>query len=328
MGSENNNNTQNIYNENSNFKTCEWGIIINPQSGGKTARRKWRYISHELMKKDFIFQEHFTEHKMHAVQLVKDIINDGCNNIIVVGGDGTINEVANGILNQNIIPISDINLAVIPVGKSNDWSRFYNLDEDYNNSISVINGWKTLMQDVGLIEYYKEGKIEKRYFINMADIGFAVEVVKNANKKVKKGGNGKWTYLISLFKELYKFKKFRTKIIVDEKKEFNVNLFTLCVGIGKFNGGGMLQAPNAITNDSLFELTIINDIKPFEVIKSIKQLYNGSILSHKNVISQRGKTITVEAGQKFLIEADGEIFGEGPVKFSIIPNALQIISGK
>lgn len=306
----------------------EWGVIINPFAGGKAARRKWRLISQELMRREISYHEYFTEYKLHATQLVEELINDGYNNIIVVGGDGSINEVANGIMNQTLIPISDITLAVIPAGKGNDWGRFYKLDEDYNNSISVITGWKTLMQDVGLIEYYKNGKTEQRYFVNMADIGFGVEVVKKANKRIIKGNNAKFTYLYSLFAELLKYKKFPVKITVDNAKEYYVNLFTLFVGIGKFNGGGMQPAPNAITNNGLFEITIINDISVKEVVKSIKKLYDGSINSHKNVISLRGKTITVEAEKKFLIEADGEILGEGPVKFSIIPNALQIISGK
>lgn len=303
-----------------------WLVIVNPNAGKKKGKTDWQKISNLLINNEISFKEVFTNSKNHAHQLAIEYIKKDFRKIIVIGGDGTLNEVANGILTQNHCNSSDITLAMIPVGTGNDWSKTFNIPNDYESLVKGIKIENTILQDVGLVKYYNSDKIAERYFVNVAGVGFDADVAKRTNQSKDNGRGGTLAYLRNLLLCLFSSQSIGYKITID-KKTFDRIVFSLVVGIGKYNGNGMMQLPNAIPNDGLFDITIIKKIGKLKVIRNVKKLYDGSFVKISNVELSKGKSLIIETEKPVNLETDGESIGVSPFEFKILPKAINVVCG-
>ena len=308
-------------------KNAKWLIIVNPNAGRKRGRKDWPVIEALLTKHNFSFVYEFTLGKLHATELTRKYIHKGFHKIIVVGGDGTMNEVVNGIFTQQSIPTTQVMLGMITVGTGNDWGRMFGIPMDYEQSILVIKNQKLFLQDAGMVNFYNQHLKKVRYFANIAGLGFDAVVVNKTNRLKEKGRNGVFLYFLNIFTSLLNYKRKGTSIHIDGKRIYT-DLFSMNVGICRYSGGGMLQVPNAIANDGLFDLTIIKNIRRREVIRNIGKLYNGKITEHPKVETHQGKSVRVFSANSLLVETDGESLGHAPFEFSIIPQSIKIIVGE
>lgn len=306
----------------------EWFVIVNPNAGKRKGQHDWLTIASLLTEAGIGFINIFTEHRDHAMTLARKYICKGFKHIIVVGGDGTLNEVVNGIFTQSHIQPSEITLAMIPVGTGNDWCRMYNIPSDYKAAIAAIVKGTEFIQDAGSVKYYTDmGQEKTRYFINMAGMGFDALVAKKTNRQKEQGKGGPFSYIVNIFSSLFYHKFTRTAIKLDNQSLRN-DVFSMSVGICQYNGGGMKQAPNAKSDDGLFDLTIIRPIGKFKVIRNVVKLFDGSFTMLPEVSTYTSSNISIVAETPMYIEVDGESLGHSPFEFSIIPKSLRIISGK
>ncbi len=301
-------------------------VIINPNAGNGKGKKDWDKISGLLKKADLSFNTEFTERKGHAINLTLNAISSGFRKIITVGGDGTLNEVVNGVFTNKSCPPSDITLASIPVGTGNDWGRMFGIPLDYEKAIKIISDNKTLLHDVGTITFLNGIEKNTRYFINIAGLGFESVVVRKTNIQKDKGHGGKLIYFYNLLTSLLSYKNTKAEIIIDGEI-IHADVFSLNVGNGRYCGGGMRQTPRAIPTDGLLDVTIINGMGKFEIIRNLKILYNGRILQHPKIDGYKCKNINVSSETAMYAEADGESLGQTPVEFGIIPEALKIVYG-
>jgi YegS/Rv2252/BmrU family lipid kinase len=302
----------------------EWMVIVNPNAGSGRGGKDWNRIAALLTANHISFMHLFTRCQRHAIQLTQECLLEGYRRIIVVGGDGTLNEVVNGIFTQDHCPTSDIILAMITVGTGNDWGRMFNIPHNYEQSIRIIAEAKIRLQDVGVVEYFHGTRNESRYFLNIAGLGFDAIVVKRTNLQKEKGRKGKALYMINLLKSLILYRHTFTEVEIDGKK-IAQDVFTISIGIGRFSGGGMRQTPLAIADDGLFDITIIRKIGKGNIILSLKKLYDGTILDHPKIEGYTGKTILIDSDPLIHVEADGESLGHSPIRFQIIPKSVQIV---
>ncbi|MDZ7737652.1 MAG: diacylglycerol kinase family protein [Bacteroidales bacterium] len=307
-------------------KQSGWYVIVNPNAGKKRGIKDWDLISGLLQKYDISFTFDFTQAKHHAIQLASKAIGSGHRKILVVGGDGTMNEVVNGAFSQTEVSTIDITLGMITVGTGNDWGRMFNIPRDYESAIQLIKTENTFLQDAGIITFYSGTDMDKRYFINIAGLGFDALVTKRSNRYKERGLSSKTIYLWTLMRSLISYRHTNTSIEIDGKKIQN-DTFTISLGIGKYSGGGMMQTPGAIADDGLFELTLIKRMRKGEVIRSLKRLYNGTILDHPKVEGYTGKKIKIDSDPLIHVEADGESLGHSPIVFDILPRSIQVIQG-
>lgn len=304
----------------------EWFVIVNPNAGRRKGEKDWLEIAALLNNAGLRFTNVFTEHPNHAMKLARKYIEAGFKKIIVVGGDGTLNEVVNGVFTQKKYPTSEITLAMISVGTGNDWGRSFGIPPGYKEAIDVIVKGNCKLQDVGRVSYTYKDLVKQRHFINMAGLGFDAMVAKRTNKVKEQGKSGPFSYLISLFTSLISYNDSKVKIKVDQEV-FNAHVFTMSVAICKFNGGGMMQAPNAIPDDGLFDVTVITRLSRFLVIRSVKKLYDGSFLSMPQVKTFRGEKVEVESDPPMFLETDGESLGHTPMTFEVVPLSISVVSG-
>ena len=312
-----------------NIKTVhdQWLIIVNPNAGVKKAAHDWQKISGMLNDQDIPHTCVLTEHRDHANKLVSEFILDGYRNIAVLGGDGTMNEVVNGIFDQKEVEPNQITMAMIPVGTGNDWCRTFSIPFHYEEAIQLLKRKKTFMQDVGKISYFREEKACTRYFINIAGMGYDALVAKKTNLLKEKGKGGPLTYLYFVFAGLLQYKFIDAIIEVDDQQVFQGEIFSMNVGICKYNGGGMKQVPNAIPDDGLMDITLIKKAPKWMVIRYTNKLYDGSLIDLPFVSTYTGKNVRIRSTGKLLLEADGESLGHSPFIFEILPRSLKVVTG-
>lgn len=309
------------------MKKTSWIAIVNQAAGGGKTEKDWPLISHLLEKHGISFEPHFTSRRLHASIIARNKIKEGFSKIIVVGGDGTMNEVINGVFAQDRINTTEVMLGMISVGTGNDWARMFDIPADYEGAVQTIKQQKTFIQDAGLVNYRKNDKEWKRYFVNIAGMGFGARVVERSNRMKDRGKSGPFLYFYNIFYSLLKYRSLRALIDIDGNT-FDRSIFSMNVGIGKYNGGGMIQVPHAIADDGLYSITLIKKMGKLNVLANIKRLYNGRITEHSKVETYMAKSVQIDGPVRLKIETDGESLGHGPMRFQIIPRSVRVISGE
>lgn len=305
----------------------DWLIIYNPVSGGGKARKDKEKILKVLDDLKIKYSISITEEHGHAIEITRNAIESGQLKIMGIGGDGTVNEIVNGIFSQQKVKSTDVSFAFIPVGTGNDWIKTIGIPSDYTGAAKTIKTGNYFYQDVGVVTYFDGQTQKSRYFVNIAGMGYDAVVTAAANKKQKGGKKmGKSVYLIQLFKCLLKYKMTEVTVIIDEQPPIKDTMFSLNVGICKYNGNGMMQVPNAIPDDGILDLTLFHKLKKIQVIQNTKNLYDGSFVEKDFVSVHSGSKIKIESNPPILLETDGESMGQSPFEFSLIHRGLKIIS--
>ncbi|MEI6765730.1 MAG: diacylglycerol kinase family protein [Bacteroidota bacterium] len=300
-------------------------IIINPNSGRRKGKRDWPHIATLLQDAGIVYEYTFTHARLDAVTLAKQAVERGIRNIIVIAGDGTLNEAANGILLQQAVPSNEVSLGMIPVGTGNDWGRMYQCPTTFEDCVNMIRDGHSILQDAGVVIFSDAGIIEKRYFINVAGIGCDAVVVKDTNRRKDEGGGGKIAYMLSLLRSIFKFSSLNASITADGQQLFSGELYSANFGICRYSGGGMMQVPHAIPDDGLLDITIIRRVGKMKIIRNTPKLYDGTFTIMKEVSVHRAASVTIHSNNDLLLEADGESLGTAPIEVSVLTKALRII---
>ena len=303
-----------------------WYVIINPVAGSRRGLLDWPQISKLLRDNYITYDAVFTEKKHHATELTVEAINKNYRKIVVVGGDGTLHEVVHGLFLQKTVVTTEVTLAVIAVGTGNDWIRMYGIPRKYSDAVKAIVECKTFLQDVAKVEY-KESEVEQvRYMVNMAGIGFDAVVNRRYNRLKAKGYyHMGGLYILSLIFVIFSYRSFKFKVRVDGQEVLNKRLFTGAVGIGKYNGGGMLQTPSAIADDGLLDMTFISKMSNISVFRHIRKLYDGNIYNVPRSLFFRGERVEIESIPATPLEVDGEALGFAPIALTTLHRALKVV---
>jgi diacylglycerol kinase (ATP) len=298
-------------------------VVINPNAGKGLGKNDWYQIYDLLRESNINFEYQFSEYEGHIKSIVVERINQNYKNFIIVGGDGSMNEAANAIIGQGKTDAMEIKTGIIPIGTGNDWCRTFNIPFDYNKSIDIIRRGNTIYQDLGLVTYHDESGKKQRYFINIAGMGFDAHVAIKANMDKELNRHSKLLYLKNLLSSLFYYRSVNYRIKFDSD-EINLKVYSLSVGKGKYNGGGMKQLPNAIPDDGFLDFTVIGDVKRREVIQCLPGLYKGTHIKHFKIFTYKTRRLEIETEDKVFLEIDGETAGYSPFTFEIIPRIFNV----
>jgi YegS/Rv2252/BmrU family lipid kinase len=296
-------------------------VIVNPAAGaGKTAK-KWPEIMSLLKSLGLDFEHDMTEAPGHAIELAKSAVGKGYEMVVSVGGDGTIHEIVNGIHEAG--GNADVVVGIVNTGTGADYIRTIGVPRRYKEACRCLLSPGRRTVDLGVVEYTNGGQRKKRLFVNFAGIGFDAEVVKATTEKFKALGDMP-SYLMGLFSTLMSYENRDVSIIIDgEHGERRV--CTIMMNNGRYGGGGMLPAPNADPGDGFFDVVIIDDITKPDLIVSIPRIYRGTHLTHPKVTLMRAREVEIRPTLTSAVQADGELLGEAPARFSVLPAALNIV---
>jgi len=297
-------------------------VIVNPAArGGKTAKQ-WPIISELLKHNDISFDYAFTEGKGHGINLAKEAVDTGYELIVAVGGDGTANEVLNGIIDKD--GKSKATLGIICTGTGRDCIRSLNIPADFSKACKVLSDRNCINIDLGHVEYISNGRKNQRYYINTAGLGFAASVAERTRRFKRLGGT--IPFLIAFSTVFIAYKAKNTVFDIDGQIQQQRNLL-IAVNNGRYFGGGMKIAPDADPCDGLLDVVTIRDVNKLRLLYNFPRLYKGTHITHPMVNTYKAKLIDVKTSKKLLLQMDGEVVGEAPANFRVIPSALRVVSG-
>jgi diacylglycerol kinase (ATP) len=298
----------------------DWLVIANPVSGGGRGSGTIRSLERVLGNLGVGFEIRYTEAHGHAIELAREASAAGRKHIAIAGGDGTCNEVVNGVLEQNGWQPSDTEFAVISSGRGNDWIRTHGIHNDIEKAAALLRFGKSIRHDAGLVTCHKDGKPMLRAFVNMSGMAIAADTLERSMRFRRQN---KLVYLNALLRVLAGYKCPNIRFSLDGRPDER-RVLVIIVANSRYAGSGMLLAPNADPADGKLDITLIDRMPFMKIAAQIPKLFRGGLEGHPSVHLLRGKTFTAEADEPVLVEADGELLGTTPLSYSVIPGAFRL----
>lgn len=301
-------------------------IIVNPQSDKGRTGKKWKEIKAGLKSALSEFKYEFTEKPFHAAELSRAAIKDGTELIVGVGGDGTMNEIANGFYENRKAINPETILGIVPSGTGSDFSRSLYIPSSFKKAMQIITDGPNAVIDTGSARFKsQDGKEQERYFLNIGDFGIGGEVVRSVNQNRQKRKTS--SYLRCMVSTFFSYTQKKLRIHIDDEQIPDDDYLIGAIANGRIFGKGMKFAPQARVDDGLFDIVLVKGMKALEFFKNAWRIYNGSHLSHPKISLYRGLRVDVQAldkDQDVLIELDGEQLGTLPASFELIPRNIVV----
>lgn len=306
----------------------QWYMIVNPVADKGRGLDDFPLISRLLREVGIHVEPLFTEHKFHATELTVTAVKEGFRKIIVVGGVGTLHEVVNGLFIQQVVPPSEVLLAMIAVGTGNNWVRAFGTSTRYQDAVRHIAEGHSFLQDVGVVSYEEAHYRQSRYFANVAGVGFDAFLLRRMTHLQKKSRFSAWRKFLCVLSNYFVYKSAGMKIWVDDERIYNGLMFSIALGICKYNGDGVQQLPDAVADDGMLDLSLVKPIHFWHILFRLRYLYNGGIYRIGHVLHARGRKVRIESSPEVSLEVDGELLGETPLEFSVLSKAIRVVVGK
>lgn len=307
-------------------------VIVNPTSASGATGESWPQLASDLSSRFGAFKNVFTRKSGDAMELACEAARKGATFIIACGGDGTISEVANGILNSG----KDAELGILPSGTGGDFRRTLEIPTQALTAAEILRNGRTRKIDVGRVSFIdNDGSEVTRYFLGVASCGMSTKVI----QRVKSGGpdwlpantpqwlGGRVSFGASLLQTAIRTEPTRVRVGIDDAHERHLSVVTLCIANARYFGGGMKIAPNAKLTDGQLDVISVGDLSALKIVTSAPRVYFGSHLSMPEVSHTIARKIVVRPssrGDVIPLEVDGELPGRLPATFQIIPRALRI----
>jgi diacylglycerol kinase (ATP) len=289
-------------------------LICNPAAGGITDRKALL----KNLKAAFGSSIWFTKRRHDATRLARQAIMNGFDYIIAAGGDGTLNEVINGIGSR----AEHVQAGLLPLGTGNDFARTLELPSSVEDNIDILLSQRTRKIDLVRV---KSDRV--RYFINVSAGGFSGMMDEKLTPELKQRW-GPLAYVRGAAAVLPKLHGYRTRIVLEEGQEFSADLYTVIIANGRYIAGGLPIAPKADPSDGRLDVVLISKQTKAQVLLVAAQILLGSHLASDAIIFRRVTRISIRSRPGMWFTADGEMIGKAPAHFAVVPRALRFVVGK
>jgi YegS/Rv2252/BmrU family lipid kinase len=305
-------------------------VIANPKSAGGSTRQRWSEIASDLRTHFGPFSVAFTRAPGHGIELARRSAENGRKFIIACGGDGTINEIANGILTSG----KNVELGIFPSGTGGDFRRTIGMPSETREAARALRDGETKSIDVGKVTFIDHDDQEaERYFLNITSFGLAASIIERVKGTTSLSWlpldnvRGRASFALSTLQEVIAIGATTVRVRIDDKDERTLQTVNFCVANARYFGGGMKIAPGAKINDGFLDVINIGDINTAKIILNAYSLYRGTHIELpevKDTLAKRIEARPLNAGQEVHIEIDGELAGKLPATYEIVPGALRI----
>lgn len=309
-------------------------VIVNPKSASGSTRENWSAIASDLRTHFGPFQVAFTKGPANGIELAKRSAEEGRKFIIACGGDGTINEIANGILLSN----TDCELGIFPSGTGGDFRRTLGIPSELREAARALREGQTRSIDVGKVTFQnKDNQPVSRFFLNISSFGLAASII----ERVKSSTSLKWlpldtirgraSFALSTLQEVVGLDSTRVRVKIDDGEETPLTTVNFCVANARYFGGGMMIAPEAKLGDGFLDIINIGDIKTAKIVLNAYTLYRGTHLDLpevKDTLAKRIEARPFNDTDEVHIEVDGELLGKLPAIYEVVAGALRVRTPK
>ena len=294
-------------------------FLVNPAAANGSTGRRWPEIAHQAAGVGLEGDALLSERRGHLGELAREAALGGARLLVVVGGDGSISEVVNGLAGIESPPA----VALIPRGTGGDFVRTFAIPNDIAAAARVALTGDTRSIDLGRVDYRSwDGGDGSSLFANVASAGMSGAIAQRANDTSKALG-AKASYLWATFAVFAGWSAVETRLTVDDESREG-RMFDVVVANGRFFGGGMKMCPDAAPDDGLLDVVTIGDVTKRDLVMTMPKIYRGTHLPHPKAEALRGRVVTVETDEPVPVELDGEQPGTTPARFEVLPGALQL----
>lgn len=301
-------------------------VIVNPRSANGSTGRRWPQIERRLRAALPALHVAFTERPNHATDLAREGAA-GHQQVIVVGGDGTTNEVVNGLLADDRPINADLVLAIVPRGTGADFVRTMGIPHDLDAAVQRLTTGTVREVDVGKAHYRgPDGSERLRYFINEAEVGMGAAVCEEVNRSSKR--LGRLSFVKAILSTSIRYRSQPVLFSVDGGPAEEVLLRNVWIANGRYSGGGILSAPRAEPDDGLLDVVRIAHLNLWEQLSSMRRLRSGAFVNHPKVTYVTARRVEVRpAGPIALpVEVEGEPIGTIPATFEVLEKRLKVLA--
>lgn len=286
-------------------------LIVNLIAGQGRCKELFPKVKLELDRRKIDYALHFTNEPMEAVDVAKMGIEAGFSHIVAMGGDGTVNEIANGLLGTNAT------LAVIPAGTGNDFIRMLGIPGNPMQAIDTLLNGVARTMDLGQVE-------DDRCFVNGLGIGIDAQVARDVLKMDRLKGAA--AYISAAVQEVFRFQAFPVALSTPEE-HLELTCLSLGVSNGLYAGGGFKLAPRADIDDGLVDLCAIGDYPKPERLFRLPKVRAGKHADWKNVTYRQTNEVTVSSLKKLIAHVDGEPYRLPGDSFTVraLPQSLRVL---
>jgi diacylglycerol kinase (ATP) len=291
-------------------------FLVNPASGNGATGRRWPTLQARARALGLDGEAVLSTRAGELVGRAAEAAGEGVL-LVVVGGDGTLNEVVNGIAG------TAAELAVIPAGTGRDFGRTFGIPHRFDDAVRVALTGRTTTIDLGRAVYVgADGTERTRLFANAASVGMSGAVARRANAGSKRLG-GRATFYSALAVEFMRWRNTDMRVAFSDGERRGA-MHDVIVANGRFLGGGMQIAPDARSDDGVFDLVLVGDVSKLDFVTTSPKLYSGRHVGHPRIEIVRSPWASIDADDRMLLELDGEQDGTTPVRFEIVPAALRL----
>jgi YegS/Rv2252/BmrU family lipid kinase len=303
-------------------------FIINPASARGATPRVWADARKRIAALGIAFDEHFTTRAGEATEAMRDALNKGTTRIVVVGGDGTLNEVVNGYFDDAGLAINDgAAIGLLPSGTGSDFRRSLGVTGG-SASLQTIVRTRTQLIDAAHAKFKDQnGAGASRFFINVASFGLGGDVsalVNHWRENLPRWIGGSARFAAAALAALGRYKNKAVSLRVDER-EMKINSNLIVVANGRFAGGGMMLAPHSEIDDGLLDVIVTDGVTRWDVIKELPRISRGRHLKNPKVAELRAREISIFTEEPMAIDLDGEMVGYTPATLKVLPSAIRFL---
>ena len=299
-------------------------IIFNPFSNRGDSKHTIDAVLQNLASSDLSYQVKLTEGRRHAIELAREAALAGVQLVVAAGGDGTVNEVANGILlaAEGQDGVAPATLGVLPMGSGNDFAWGLGIRDGVEDAVDRLKRGHTRVIDVARAEF---DNAPDRYFVNMLGCGFDARVNIEAHKIKRLRGFA--IYMAAVLKTLWIYFERPLVHLETDAQTLETPAFITFIANGPRLGGGFLATPQARYDDGEMDLCIATDVSRREVVPLIPKLMKGKHTDHPKIIMDRTRSLTLRSDDPLPCQADGETIAENLhlVKITTIPQRLRVV---
>jgi diacylglycerol kinase (ATP) len=289
-------------------------IIFNPAAGSVTDARE-AIAKLKRLRPTAIWE---TKKRGDAERWSREAVRRGCDDLVVAGGDGTLNEVVNGIAQAKQQP----RLGLVPFGTGNDFARTLSLPTSLEENIDILRRRKTRRIDLVRVKSKRS-----RYFVNVSAGGFSGMVSEKITPQIKRTW-GPLTYIRGAAAALPGLHAYKTRLVLDDQEEISTPLYNVVIANGRFVAGGLPIAPEADPGDGLLDVILIPKRNAGEMLVLAAEIILGKHFSNTAIIFKRAKKISLRSRPGMWFNVDGELVGRAPAVFQILPRALNFVVKK
>jgi YegS/Rv2252/BmrU family lipid kinase len=306
-------------------------FIINPTSAGGRTAREWARTRRELRRRQIPFSEHLTSRPGEAITAARRALHDGCDRVIAVGGDGTLNEVVNGYFDEAdraVNPAAAVGL--LPSGTGSDFRRSIGIVSRAGALDAILSGRRRSIDAARVELRGRDGQSVSRYLINLASFGLggdAVAMVNSWRETLPRFPGGKLRFMAAALLALRKYRLRPVCLRLDQGKPTEIQSGFFVVANGKFAGGGMMLAPEAELDDGMLDIVVTNNGSRWEIIKELPRIKRGAYLRHPKVSLRRARVAEITSESPLAVDVDGEFIGFTPARLKVLPSAVNFIVG-